>query len=225
MLIGGLQKISMIDYPEKLAAVIFTSGCNFCCPYCHNPELNQINSTQIIDEDFIFNFLKTRINKLDAIVISGGEPTIQEDLLSFAKKIKNLGFLLKLDTNGFNPDIIKILLNENLLDYIAMDIKAPLEKYQTFSKENLNLDNILKSIKIIIKSNIDYEFRTTVTKSLLSYDDFLNIGNMLSGAKKYYLQKYVSCIKNDYVDETYSDIEFAEIINLLKPFIIDIKLR
>ncbi len=225
MLIGGLQKISMIDYPEKLAAVIFTSGCNFCCPYCHNLELNQINLTQILDEDFIFNFLKTRLGKLDAVVISGGEPTLQKDLISFAKKIKNLGFLLKLDTNGFNPDVIEILLSENLLDYIAMDIKSPLEKYQTFSKEKLNLDNILKSIQIIMSSNVNYEFRTTVTKSLLSYADFTSIGKMIFGAKKYYLQKYVASSKNNYMDETYLDKEFEKIVNILKPFVLDVEIR
>ena len=119
MLIGGLQKISMIDYPEKLSAVVFVRGCNFCCPYCHNPELNQINLSKLIDEDAVFEFLKTRVGKIDVVVVSGGEPTLQKDLINFAKKIKNLGFLLKLDTNGFQPDVIEKLLSENLLDYIT----------------------------------------------------------------------------------------------------------
>ena len=133
-IIGGIQKTTLIDFPQKVAAIVFTQGCNFRCGYCHNPELIETCHSELVSEAFsnekIFSFLKTRIGKLDGVVITGGEPTIQKDLYDFVKKIKSMGFSVKLDTNGTNPAIIEKLIKENLLDYIAMDIKAPLNKYQ-----------------------------------------------------------------------------------------------
>ena len=126
--IGGLQKCSLIDYPEKLAAIIFTQGCNFKCPYCHNPELNAAQGNPF-DKRMILEFLKTRVGKLDGVVITGGEPTLHKNLPDFIAKIKGLGFCVKLDTNGTNPEMLKRLLDEKLIDYVAMDIKAPIQKY------------------------------------------------------------------------------------------------
>ena len=129
MLIGGLHKCSMIDYPDKLSAIVFTVGCNFKCPYCHNPELVITKDCSLTEQSFVLDFLKTRINKLDAVVISGGEPCLQKDLKDFIKQVKEMGFLVKLDTNGTYPEAIENLISENLIDYIAMDIKSPIQKY------------------------------------------------------------------------------------------------
>lgn len=214
----GLQKTTFIDYPEKIACIVFTQGCNFRCGYCHNPELFE-NKEPLISLEAFFEFLKKRQGKLDGVVVTGGEPTLQKDLKDFIKNIKKLGFLVKLDTNGTNPQILEELINENLLDYIAMDIKAPIDKYEIIVNCNVNIDNIKKSIELIKNSEVDYEFRTTVLKSQLSYGDFEKIGEMISGAKKYYLQKFIASKildENLMNEKTYSDEEFEEIKNILK---------
>ena len=154
MHIAGLQKSSLIDYPEKIACIVFTQSCNFRCGYCHNPELFEQRKPLISTEAF-FEFLKTRQNKLDGVVITGGEPTLQKDLNEFISEIKNLGFLVKLDSNGTNPNIIENLINKNLIDYVAMDIKAPLNKYEQITNTKVNTENIKKSINLILNSNID----------------------------------------------------------------------
>lgn len=217
MLIGGLQKSSLVDYPSKICTVVFTIGCNFRCGYCHNPEL--IKKEDCILEDDFFEFIKSRQGKIDAIVISGGEPTLQEDLEDFIVRCKELGFLVKLDTNGTNPEVLENLLSKNLLDYIAMDIKAPFEKYPNITRRFLDIEKIKKSIEIIMKSGIGYEFRTTVVRSQLSVDDLINISENIKGAKKYYLQKFNpkeildEKLKNE---KTYSDTEFYEIARSLE---------
>ena len=191
MQIAGLQKSSLVDYPSKIAAVVFTLGCNFRCPYCHNPNiLTAVSTNRLFDEAAVFDFLKTRKGKLDAVVVSGGEPTLQKDLGNFFKKLKELGFLTKLDTNGSSPKILEYLIKEELLDYVAMDIKAPIEKYKEIARINIDTNNILKSIEILKASKIGYEFRTTTVKSQLSFEDFEKIGKMLCGAENYYLQKF-----------------------------------
>ena len=179
-IINGLQKSTLIDFPKKIASIVFSQGCNFRCGYCHNPELLSLNipKTQISTEE-VLSFLKTRKGKLDGVVVTGGEPTLQSGLYNFIKEIKAMGFLVKLDSNGSNPKILEKLINDNLLDYIAMDIKAPLEKYSEITNVKVNTDNIQKSINLIMNSDVDYEFRTTVIKSQLSFDDFENIGKQL----------------------------------------------
>ena len=215
MNIGGLQKFTMIDYPDKLAAIVFTLACNFRCGYCHNPELvlpEKFNPS--LDEKRILEFFKTRIGKLDAISITGGEPTLQADLPQFMKKIKDLGFLIKLDTNGTNHKMLKEIIDNKLVDYIAMDIKAPLEKYEEVIKMPVNLEDIKKSINMIMESGLEYEFRTTIVKSQLSVKDLLEIGKLIKGANIYYLQKFVPSKANDeefLKKKTYSDEEFEEI--------------
>lgn len=228
MLIGGLQKSSLIDYPGKISAIIFTQGCNFRCPYCHNPELNFNKGAATIMAAPLLKFLKSRIGKLDGIVITGGEPTLQEDLLEFIKQIKEMGFLVKLDTNGTNPQMLQKLLDEKLIDYIAMDIKAPIWKYSGAVKTRVNTKNILNSINILKKSDIDFEFRTTVVKSQLLPEDFEEIGKMIEGAKKYYLQRFVptkTLDKSFLVQITYSDEEFTSIIKILKKYVKQVELR
>lgn len=220
-LISGLKKTSLLDYPDKISAIVFTQGCNFRCGYCHNPWLlSKESKNDIYNTDVFFDFLKKRIGKLDGVVISGGEATLQPDLKSFIEQIKTMGFLVKLDTNGYRPDVVENLLNENLLDYIAMDIKAPLDKYSLITNVNIDTDKIVKSIQLIMNSNIDYEFRTTVVASQLSFSDFEKISFLIKGAKKYFLQKFVvesEIYDNSLIDEkTYSDNEFASIVKLLK---------
>lgn len=215
MLIGGLHKVSLINYPGKISAVVFTQGCVFRCPYCHNPELvNPKLFVKPIPEDEVLNFLEKRKGKLDAVVITGGEPTIQKDLPEFIKKIKAMGFLVKLDTNGVNPEMLAGLLSEKLLDYVAMDLKAPLEKYEKIVKAKAALADIERSIKLIMSSAVDYEFRTTVVKDFLSKKDILKIGEMIKGAKRYVLQKFVPSKTLDrkfMKASTYSDEELEEL--------------
>ncbi len=189
MLIGGFQKFSLIDYPGEISAIVFGFGCNLRCPYCHNPELVNMTSP-VIPEEEILNFLKQRIGKLTAISITGGEPTIQENLPEFIAEIKEMGFLVKLDTNGSNPDMLEKLIKDRSIDYAAMDIKMPLNRYNELSIGDCST-LIGKSIKIIVSSDINYEFRTTVVKSLLSKDDILKIGKTISGADIWYLQRFV----------------------------------
>lgn len=220
--IGGLQKSSLIDYPEKISAIIFTQGCNFRCPYCHNPELIDIKGATASSVAPILDFLKTRRGKLDGVVITGGEPTLQKDLPKFIKRIKELGFFVKLDTNGTNPLMIETLLKANLIDYVAMDIKAPIEKYEQVTCSKINTENILKSIELIKNSNIEYEFRTTVVKSQLTIEDFEKIGKIIKGAKKYYLQKFLptKTLDESFLNQkTYSDEEFKAIAESLKKYI------
>jgi len=229
MNIGGLQKFSMIDYPGKLTAIIFTLGCNFRCGYCHNPELvlpEKFNPS--LDEKKILEFFKTRIGKLDAISITGGEPTLQADLPQFIKKIKDLGFLIKLDTNGTNPKMLKEIIDNKLVDYLAMDIKAPLKKYEEVIKMPVDLEDIKKSIKMIMDSGIEYEFRTTIVKSQLSVQDLLDIGKLIKGAQIYYLQKFVASKANDerfLKEKTYSDEEFEKIKKEILEYVQKCKVR
>lgn len=189
MKIGGLEECTLIDFPLKIACVIYTIGCNFRCPYCHNPELVDETAREI-PIDKIWKFLNARKGLLDGVVISGGEPTLHNDLMEMISKIKEMGYLVKLDTNGTRPAVVKKLIENNLLDYIAMDIKSPIEMYSITVGRSVHSDAIRQSIEIIMSSPVEYEFRTTVVKSLLSPDDIEQIGKEIKGAKKYYLQKF-----------------------------------
>src|SRR5450759_1081844 len=192
MKIGGLQKVSLIDYPGVISGIVFLQGCNFRCPYCHNPELvDEKLFGPCLDEKIILDFLNTRKGKLDAVTITGGEPTIQKDLMPFIKRVKKMGFAVKLDSNGSAPQVIKELLAEKLLDFIALDIKAPLEKYKRIVQAPVDTQSIKDSIKLILKSKIPHEFRTTVVKSQLGAKDILEIAKLISGASCYVLQKFV----------------------------------
>lgn len=190
MKIAGVQKSSTIDYPGNISAVIFTQGCNMNCGYCHNRQLiGADNRDCIFDKDGIFAFLQKRRDLLDAVVVSGGEPTIQKDLPDFFRSVKSMGFKTKLDTNGTNPQSLKGLIDENLLDYVAMDIKAPLCKYKMVCCSSVNTENIMRSIDILKNSNIEYEFRTTYTPELCD-KDLIDILDTIKGADKYVLQQY-----------------------------------
>lgn len=223
MFIGGLQKFSLIDYPEKICAIVFTQGCNFRCGYCHNPELSECkNFKEIIPEKEVFDFLKNRKGKLDAVTVTGGEPTLQPDLLKFLRKIKKMGFLVKLDSNGSNPDVLEKVIKEKLADYIAMDIKAPLKKYKDIVNFSIDTERIKRSIELIKSSGIDYEFRTTVVRSQLNINDLSNIGKLIEGSKLYALQKFIptKMLNKDFVNEhSYSDLEFEGIKGIMEDFV------
>lgn len=191
ILIKGLQRVSLIEYPGKIVSIVFVGNCNFSCHYCYNPDLvKDYDKIPTIPEEEIINFMKKRKGLLDGICITGGEPTIYPDLPKFIKKIKNLGFLVKLDTNGTNPDILKDLIDQKLIDYVAMDIKASLSKYEKVTGTKVNLDNIQKSVNIIRKSGIDYEFRTTVVPKFFKKKDALDISEWLKGSERYFLQQF-----------------------------------
>lgn len=217
MRIGGLVKFSLGDYPGKTSAVIFTLGCNFRCSYCHNPELVLPEKyAKEISSDEIFEFLETRKGKLDAVTITGGEPTMHPDLGEFIKKLKAMGFLVKLDTNGSLPEQLEKIIKEGNIDYIAMDIKAPIDNdsYQKVSKVPFDTSKIEKSIDLIMNSGIPYEFRTTIVKSLTSFEDLRKIAEQIKGADKYFLQKFVATKLNDesLMSETsYSDEELQKL--------------
>lgn len=191
--IGGLQKMTMIDYPGKIAATVFLIGCNFKCGFCHNSELVcpdlASGSSQIPEDDF-FKFLNKRKELLEGICITGGEPTINFDLSEFIKKIKEKGFLVKLDTNGSNPEMLEILIKDKLIDFIAMDIKTSLDKYEQVINVKIDLEKIKQSIEIIKNSGVDYEFRTTVVPGLVEESDIKKIGKWLKNAKKFVLQQF-----------------------------------
>ncbi|MCD6215595.1 MAG: anaerobic ribonucleoside-triphosphate reductase activating protein [Candidatus Aenigmarchaeota archaeon] len=208
MLIGGLQKISLIDYPGKISCIIFTIGCNFRCPFCHNSQLvleKKIKQLNHIKEGEIFDFLKKRKNLLEAVEITGGEPCLQTDLVSFIKKIKELGYLVKLDTNGSFPEKLEEIVSQNLVDFIAMDIKSPLTK-EKYSKAcgikitDEKLKKIKRSVSIIIKSGVAYEFRTTAVPGLHTKEDIEAIVKYIKGAKKFVIQNFVpqNCINPEY---------------------------
>lgn len=209
---GGFEKCTFIDYPQKMACMVYTIGCNFRCPYCHNPELVDETVVERFQEKEILEFLDTRTKMLDGVVITGGEPTIHgEKLISFMKEVKGRGFLVKLDSNGTNPEFLERAIKEKLVDYIAMDIKSPLSKYSQTVSHPVDIESIKKSITLIMDSGVDYEFRTTVLKVMLSGEDLEDIGQEIKGAKKYYLQKFVpSKILNPQFlkKTTYSDDEF-----------------
>lgn len=192
MLIQGLQKLTLLDYPEHMACTVFSPGCNFRCPFCHNASLvKNTDSDALIAEQEFFKFLETRKSILQGVCVTGGEPTLQKDLPEFLEKIKDMGFLVKLDTNGYRPDILKDVVNAGLVDYVAMDIKNSKEKYaKTAGIENFDINKISESVEFLMSGNIDYEFRTTVVKELHNQDDLISIGRWLNGAKKYSLQKF-----------------------------------
>lgn len=187
----GIDKFSLLDYEEKVSIVLFSPACNFRCPFCHNGD-SVLNCDTSIPFDQILNYLKSRRPLVDAVVITGGEPTLMPELKERIKQIRELGYLIKLDSNGTNPDVLEDLINSRLLDYIAMDIKNSEEKYPLTSGVNsVNIENIKKSVNLIKNSGIAYEFRTTIVKEFHDLDSIKGIGELVKGAKKLYLQKFV----------------------------------
>jgi len=195
--IAGLTKLDLIDYPNKIACVVFTQGCNFRCRFCHNPDLLcaakrnlEFNKKWAENEQKFFDFLQSRKGKLDAVVVTGGEPTLHQNLPDFLKRIKEFGFLVKLDSQGTNPAMLKQILNEQLVDYVAMDIKHIPQKYHLITGVKVDLQKINQSIKILQTSDVDYEFRTTVVPGIHSENEIIEMANWIKGSKAYYLQEF-----------------------------------
>lgn len=193
MIIQGLQKLTLLDYPEKLACTIFTSGCNFRCPFCHNASLVvDTHKYEKIEESEVLEFLEKRKNTLEGVCISGGEPLLQNDIEEFMKKVKDLGYKIKLDTNGSSPEKLERMIENNWVDYIAMDLKNSRQNYgKTIGIEDYSLAPIEQSIRLIMADKVPYEFRTTVVKELHKRSDFEDMAAWIKGARAYYLQQFV----------------------------------
>lgn len=211
MKIVGMQKLSMVDYPDKASCVIFTKGCNYHCPFCHNSSLLDNSCKDVIPEKEIFEYLDKRKGIIEAIVVSGGEPTLQSDLKDFLRKLRQKDILIKLDTNGGNPKILKEIIEEKLVDYVAMDIKNSLEKYPlTTMISSLDVKNVLESISLLKENKIDYEFRTTIVKELHTIDDIESMTKLI-GSSKYYLQNFKDCDGVEYEGlHGFSEIELKK---------------
>lgn len=216
MNIHGFYKLTLLDYPEHMACSIFTGGCNLRCPFCHNASLvTHVDANKIIPTDTILSFLETRVGILEGVCITGGEPTLQSDLKEFIKTIKAMGFLVKLDTNGTNPDLLQELLSAKLLDYVAMDIKNSLTKYaKTVGIKDFDCALIQRSVQILKESMIPYEFRTTVVKELHTYEDFIEIAELIGDCDKYYIQNFVD--SGDLVQPGMTGYSKQQMIELIK---------
>lgn len=191
MQIGGFQKLSLIDYPGKVACVIFTQGCNFRCPYCHNRDLLPGSSPkELIPQEHILDFLEFRKDQLQAVVITGGEPTLQPDLIPFLQDVKALGFAVKLDTNGSRPWVLREIFKRELVDFVAMDLKATPDKYRLLAGTPVDIRHIQDSVDLILSSGIEYRFRTTILRDFLSEQDLIKISDWIKDASNYVLQNF-----------------------------------
>lgn len=191
MFFAGFQKLTLLDFPGRVACIVFTKGCNFRCPFCHNASLVENRADDDISEDEILDFLKKRKGVLDGICISGGEPTLVGELGDFISKVRSMGFAVKLDTNGTNPLVLSQLISSGMIDYVAMDIKNSPQKYSLTVGCDVDMDRIYQSIEIVMSSGVDYEFRTTFVKELHTPQDIVGIAQMIKGAKQYFLQNFV----------------------------------
>lgn len=190
MNICGIEKVSLVDFDGKICATVFCPGCNFACPYCHNGGILS-NSTALLKQTEVFDFLTKRKKILDAVTVSGGEPTLQKDLAEFLKQLKDMGYAVKLDTNGSNFETLKYVVKNKLVDYIAMDVKNSKEYYpKTIGKTSFDLSQILQSIEFLKQNTVDYEFRTTLVKDFHTQQSIESMASLLNGAKKLFLQKF-----------------------------------
>ncbi len=225
--LAGLQKLTLIDYPGKMASIVFTVGCNFKCPFCHNASL--VNGTNdYIEEDSVFEYLKKRKGILEGVVITGGEPLLNSDIAEFIEKIKKIGYPVKLDTNGTNPRLLKELVSKKLVDYVAMDIKNSFENY-TLAAGNIkiDIDAINESIDFLLEGSVDYEFRTTVVKGIHTTQDIVSIAKRIKDANRYYLQQYKPSKENLSPDglSEFSKDEMNVLLNEASKYIKNVNLR
>ncbi len=246
MRIGGLQKLTLVDYPGKLAAVVFTAGCSFRCPWCHNPELvlsGEIEKHPSFSEKEVVKFLKERQGSLEGVVVTGGEPTVHEDLALFCNKVKEMGYAVKIDTNGSNPDLLRELVREKVVDYVAMDVKAPPEKYlkmigfqelflrsQAAKTDFWGKDLLLRiedSVDYLKRAPIEVEFRTTLVPGLLDKEDVLKIAEWIAPASRFILQEYRpgKTLTPDFQTPEYQESYFIRILRAVEPFFEECKLR
>ncbi len=229
MLIKGLIKSSLLDFPSNFCCTVFLAGCNFRCGYCYNPKLIEINNKNSISEEDFFTFLDTRKGKLDGVCILGGEPLIHNEIQPFIKKIKDKGFKVKIDTNGSNPNLLKELINKKLINYVAMDIKASKENYQQFFHQKDYINEIEQSIEILKQSNIDYEFRTTIIPSIIDEEELKKICKWLQNSKKFCLQQFdkrYPLLDDKFKEKKlYTPNQMKQFLNIAKPYFKKVELR
>lgn len=227
MLIKGLQKTTLLDFPGKVACTLFTGGCNLRCPFCHNASLViSPDMSHLISEDEFFSFLNKRKAILDGVCITGGEPLLQKDIEDFILKVRALGFAVKLDTNGSYPDRLKSILDKKLVDYVAMDIKNQKEKYSLTCGVDVNIDDISRSISLLMSGDIEYEFRTTVVRELHTPQDIGEIGEWIRGAKRFFLQSFTD--SGDIISSglsAYNPEEMAQILDFARKSVPSAELR
>ncbi|MBE5937477.1 MAG: anaerobic ribonucleoside-triphosphate reductase activating protein [Lachnospiraceae bacterium] len=240
MIISGLDKLTLLDYTGKVASIVFTGGCNFRCPYCHNGEMVKYPKNNIIAVEEVYDYLKKRVSVLDGVVISGGEPLIHEDIDDFMADIKELGYAIKLDTNGSCPEHLKKVIDKGLVDYVAMDIKGAPDKYGLITgrdSDDVSLTEKIKaSVEIIMSSGVDYEFRTTYVKGLHDIEDAEEIGKLIRGAKRYFVQNYKESDRilvklddmggvSDISLQPFEEDELKKIRNTITQYVGDVKVR
>ncbi|MBN1850982.1 MAG: anaerobic ribonucleoside-triphosphate reductase activating protein [Deltaproteobacteria bacterium] len=232
MFIGGIQKSSLIDYPGKISCVFFLNGCNFDCPYCHNAALVKggLDCSEAIEDQSVLSFLRYRIGFLEGVVISGGEPTLQKDLHCLCERVKDLGYPVKLDTNGSRPEELKMLIDDGLVDYVAMDIKTDPFHYDPTIHKDQPADDLFSSIRTIMESAPDYEFRTTCVKGIVDETVIQTIAKTIKGAKRYVLQPFQN--KNVLHPEFFQDIdshyrkeELLHLKTLAEPWVVECSVR
>lgn len=226
---AGLQKLTLLDFPGKVACTLFTRGCNFRCPFCHNASLVvRPEEQRMYGNDEILSFLKKRVGVLDGVAITGGEPTLMNGLYDFIKEIKSLGYAVKLDTNGTRPEMLKRIVNDGLVDYVAMDIKNSREKYAYTCglPDSYEISKIEESKNFLMEGKVDFEFRTTVAKPFHEESDFIKIAEWLKGSEKYFLQQFKD--SGDIIGDSvsaYSDAEMKRFLDILLPFVPNAQLR
>ncbi len=230
MLLKGLQKLTLLDFPGKMACTVFVGGCNFACPFCHNASLalgERVSETETLPEEEFFAFLKKRVGILEGVCVTGGEPTLMPDLLSFLNNIKEMGFLVKLDTNGYRPDVLREVTSRSLVDYVAMDIKNSKESYaRTVGLSSLDISRVEESVDFLMSGKVDFEFRTTLVRELHTEDDILKIGRWISGNEKYFLQTFVD--SGDVISSGFSGFDKSEtenLLNVLKAYVPNAQIR
>lgn len=227
MKICGLQKTTLLDFPGHVAATIFTGGCNFRCPFCHNSDLLGNDLPAAFTEEEILAFLAKRVGILEGVAITGGEPTLQPDLREFLIRVRELGYAVKLDTNGYRPDVLKQLCGEGLVDYVAMDIKTCKERYSEVAGiPSVDIKRMEESVDFLKSGTLSYEFRTTVVKELHSAADFEKIGAWISGCPSYFLQNFKD--SGNVLNPVYSGCTKEELLSymqIVKPFVGQVELR
>ena len=227
MVIKGLQKTTLLDFPTKVACTVFTGGCNFRCPFCHNGTLvKDPKQFPTIEVSELLAFLDKRKGILDGVCITGGEPLLNKDIASLLREIKARGYAVKLDTNGSFPELLESLIDEGLVDYVAMDIKSSKEKYHLLAGTDKFNDKIAESVALLLRGKVEYEFRTTVVRELHSLNDFENIGKWISGAEKYYLQLFKN--SGDLIEggfSAYSEDDMKAALEIVKRYIPTAEIR
>lgn len=230
MLLKGVQKLTLLDFPGKMACTVFSGGCNFLCPFCHNASLvigERVRESATLPEEEFFAFLKKRRGILEGVCVSGGEPTLSPDLLSFLNNIKELGFLVKLDTNGYRPDVLRAAVEGGLADYVAMDIKSSKSGYaRAVGLSDFDITKIEESTSFLMQKKVPFEFRTTLVRELHSREDIISIGEWLRGEESYFLQTYKD--SGDVISSgfsAYDEKETADLLNTLREYIPNAQIR